>query len=53
MGSLRLQFEQYYSENANETAALGIERTESVIEEQSTETIEVEVDSSDRDVIVD
>ncbi|PZC72210.1 hypothetical protein B5X24_HaOG211764 [Helicoverpa armigera] len=42
-----------HTENANETAALGIERTESVIEEQSTETIEVEVESRDRDVIVD
>ncbi|KAF9422084.1 hypothetical protein HW555_002105 [Spodoptera exigua] len=41
------------SEKSNETAALGIERTESVIEEQTAETNEVDVDPRERDVIAD
>ncbi|KAH9635610.1 hypothetical protein HF086_012279 [Spodoptera exigua] len=42
-----------HSEKSNETAALGIERTESVIEEQTAETNEVDVDPRERDVIAD
>ncbi|XP_022823662.1 centrosomal protein of 97 kDa isoform X1 [Spodoptera litura] len=42
-----------HSEKSNETAALGIERTESVIEEQAAGTNEVDVDTRACDVIAD
>lgn len=40
-------------EKSNETAALGIERTESVIEEQAAGTNEVDADTRACDVIAD
>ncbi|KAF9802930.1 hypothetical protein SFRURICE_015527 [Spodoptera frugiperda] len=42
-----------HSEKSNETAALGIERTESVIEEQAAGTNEVDADTRTCDVIAD